>query len=140
MDFAVKQYERVAKSVKLNRYPVEEHPTSTVWKTTTAKSWTSGFYPGILWHLYNYTAIEKWKLLAIESTDGLYEDQFLNSSHDIGFMIMCSYGNGYEFTQNSSYPKVIQTAASTLAERFNRKLIELTLDLNIEILCEITMQ
>ncbi len=121
LDYALKQYKRVSKShIPLNHYPIEGHPTSTSWKTTTANGWTSGFYPGILWHLYNYTGHEEWKELAIKSTDGLYEEQFSNRSHDIGFIILSSYGNGYDFTHNSSYPQIIETAASSLAQRFNR--------------------
>jgi hypothetical protein len=62
LEYAFKQYKRVSKSyIQLNQYPIEGHPTSTSWKTTTAKAWTSCFYPGILWHLYNYTGHEEWK-------------------------------------------------------------------------------
>jgi hypothetical protein len=87
-----------------------------------AGGWTAGFHPGILWHLCNYTKSEKWKTLAIEATDGMVQDRNLTRTHDIRFMIMCSYGIRYEFTKNQSYPKIIENAAHHLATRSIREL------------------
>jgi hypothetical protein len=125
VEYAVKQYSKLTKTVKTGtQYPSVGDPMSTTWHTTggVARQWTAGFYPGILWHLYNYTKSEEWKKLAIEATDGIFEDQFKTDTHDIGFMIMCSFGNGYELTKNQSYPKIIENAAHHLATRFSRKL------------------
>src|SRR5258706_15145112 len=30
-------------------------------KLVTSRDWTSGFFPGMLWYLYEYTGQEKWK-------------------------------------------------------------------------------
>jgi rhamnogalacturonyl hydrolase YesR len=123
VDYAVKQYSKLTKTVKTGtQYPSTGDPMSTTWHMGGPVGWTSGFYPGILWHLYNYTKSEEWKKLAIEATDGMVHDQNLTSTHDIGFMIMCSYGIGYEFTKNQSYLKVIENAAHHLATRFSREL------------------
>jgi hypothetical protein len=92
---AVKQYSKLTKTVKtVTQYPSVGDPMSTTWHTTggVACQWTAGFYPGTLRHLYNYTKSEEWKKLAIEATDGIFEDQFKTDTHDIGFMIMCSFG------------------------------------------------
>ncbi|CAG2102385.1 unnamed protein product [Medioppia subpectinata] len=122
VDYAVKQYTKLDKTLKIgSQYPNDGSPESSTWRTTPGvkDQWTAGFYPGVLWQLYDYTKNEEWKRLAIKATDGLYEDQFKTDSHDIGFMIMCSYGKGYEFTANETYPKVIVTAAHSLAKRFS---------------------
>ncbi len=41
------------------------------------------------------------------------------SSHDIGFKIYCSYGNGYKLTGNPNYKNVIIQSAKTLCTRYN---------------------
>jgi rhamnogalacturonyl hydrolase YesR len=123
VDYAVKQYSKLTKTIKIGtQYPDEGDPMSAIWHTTGADNWPAGLYSGSLWHLYNYTKSEEWKTLAIEATDGMVHDQNLTDTHDIGFMIMGSYGIGYEFTKNQSYLKVIENAAHHLATRFNREL------------------
>ena len=41
--------------------------------------------------------------------------------HDLGFLMFCSYGNGYRLTHNEAYRKVILRSADALAELFNPK-------------------
>ena len=81
--------------------------------------WCSGFYPGMLWQMYRLTGHEQWRQQAERNTEMLEQVQNHSGSHDIGFMIYCSYGNGYELTGNSHYRDVILKAASTLTTRFN---------------------
>ena len=124
LDYSVKQYTRLLNGIKIGTdYPYEGIPTSDKWQTTPAvrNQWTAGFYPGILWYLYNHTKQDIWKEEAIKATDAMYDDQFTTGTHDVGFMIMGSYGNGYLFTKNSSYPQIIEKAAHSLATRFNCK-------------------
>jgi hypothetical protein len=124
IDFAVKQYSKVVQTVRTGvQYPSFADPLLTSWETTGGfnNQWTAGWYPGVLWYLYKYTKNIEWKNLAIKATDGMFENQFRTDTHDIGFMIMCSYNNGYEFTNNSSYPKIIANAANNLAKRYSRK-------------------
>jgi hypothetical protein len=45
----------------------------------------------------------------------------LRKTHDIGFIVVNSYGNGYQLTKNESYTKVIAKAAETLALRYSSK-------------------
>ena len=48
------------------------------------------------------------------------EDQkHTTDNHDVGFMIFCSFGNGYRLTQNPEYLEVIHTACQSLSTRFN---------------------
>ncbi|XP_054163822.1 unsaturated glucuronyl hydrolase-like [Oppia nitens] len=125
VDYAVRQYNRVTQTVKTGvQYPSIGNPWSAQWEVTPPvdNQWTAGFYPGILWHLYNYTKDDHWKQLATKATDAMYNDQYNTWQHDIGFMIMCSYGNAYEFTKNPDYPKIIVNAANHLAKRFNPKI------------------
>jgi rhamnogalacturonyl hydrolase YesR len=80
--------------------------------------WTSGFFSGDLWYLYELTGDKKWKMQAIKYTEALDSVQYLTDHHDIGFMIGCSYGNGYKLTHNKAYERVIIQAAKSLSTRF----------------------
>jgi|GEM_PF-52913 len=81
--------------------------------------WTSGFFPGVLWYLYEYTKDDSWKQAASEHTAFIEEEQYNGKTHDMGFKIYCSVGNGYRLTNDRHYRKVIIQAAKTLATRFN---------------------
>jgi len=83
--------------------------------------WTSGFYPGILWYLYEYTKDDFWKGNAEKVTAFLEKEQYNTSNHDVGFRINCSYGNGWRLTGNTDYRKVIIQAAKSLSTRFSNK-------------------
>jgi len=43
-----------------------------------------------------------------------------NRTHDMGFKIYCSYGNGYEVTNRKDYEEIIIKSAQTLSTRFNK--------------------
>ena len=48
------------------------------------------------------------------------ENEKMNAtSHDIGFKVYCSYGNGYRLTKEPAYRDVIIQSAKTLSKRFN---------------------
>jgi unsaturated chondroitin disaccharide hydrolase len=89
------------------------------WKTTAARDWTSGFFPGSLWYLNEYTKDPFFKMAAERWTAGVAHEQFDTGTHDVGFKIFCSYGNGYRLYRTVEYKKVILQAAQTLSTRFN---------------------
>lgn len=55
--------------------------------------WTSGFFPGSLWYAYEMTGDEELKKRAVEYTNILNPIRELKGTHDVGFMMNCSYGN-----------------------------------------------
>lgn len=83
------------------------------------KDWTSGFFPGVLWLLYEYTGDGKWLGEAENFTTVLEQEKFDAGTHDVGFKIYCSYGNGYRLTKNGDYKEVIIQSAKTLITRYN---------------------
>jgi unsaturated chondroitin disaccharide hydrolase len=92
------------------------------WRLVDRHDWTSGFWPGIEWYLYEYTRDEKWKQRAEQSQKIL--SPLADSSaidHDIGFVMYCSYGNGYRLTHNPAYKSILLRAADTLARLYNPK-------------------
>ena len=88
-------------------------------KYINPQEWTSGFFPGSMWYLYELTGDEKWKTLGIKYTEALDTVKYLTNHHDVGFMIGCSYGNGLRLTKNESYKEVIVQAAKSLSTRFH---------------------
>lgn len=82
--------------------------------------WCSGFFPGSLWYLYRLTGKQKWRDEAEKYTETLDTVQYLTWHHDIGFIIGCSYLNGYRLTHDSRYKKVIIQAARSLSTRFRK--------------------
>jgi rhamnogalacturonyl hydrolase YesR len=82
------------------------------------REWTSGFFPGSMWYLYELTGDEKWKNLGTKYTEAIEEVKNLTSHHDVGFMIGCSFGNGLRLTGNEAYKDVIIQAARSLSTRF----------------------
>jgi unsaturated chondroitin disaccharide hydrolase len=86
-----------------------------------SKDWTSGFFPGNLWYMYELTKDKKWFEKAREFTAPLEQEKTNGTSHDMGFKIYCSFGNGYRFTKDPKYRDIMIQSARTLITRFNPK-------------------
>lgn len=88
--------------------------------------WTSGFFPGSVWALYErslrtpltvpssdlLSAARKWQA-------ELAKEQFKTDNHDLGFMIMPSFSRDHELTGSAESLDVVVQAARSLATRFN---------------------
>lgn len=84
-----------------------------------SKDWTSGFFPGLLWYLYGFTHQQSWATVARQYTAAIEREKFNGTTHDMGFKVYSSFGNGYRLTKDPAYKAVIITAAKTLSTRFN---------------------
>ena len=87
--------------------------------TSDYKWWCSGFFPGSLWYVYEYTGDEKYKELALKYQAGLEPLRYRTDDHDIGFQLMCTYGNCLRITADSLSVPVLIDGANSLATRFN---------------------
>ncbi len=88
-------------------------------KGTKSKSWTSGFFPGMLWELYSFCKEEPLKQAAIQWQSFVEKEKFDDGTHDLGFKIYCPFGNAYKITKKEAYKDVFVTAAKTLSTRYN---------------------
>lgn len=86
--------------------------------TSDDKWWTSGFFPGTLWYLYDFSKSKKIRNVALNMTKRVEKQQYTTDNHDVGFIINCSYGNAYRLTGDKSYKNVIINAAKSLSTRF----------------------
>ena len=80
--------------------------------------WTSGFFPGSLWLLYEYSGDEKLRDEAILMTSRVEKEKNNTGTHDLGFMMFNSFGNGLRLTGDESYEEVLLTSAMSLSTRF----------------------
>jgi len=85
------------------------------WRTNRAPSWISGWFPGCLWYMYQWTSDDIWKKWAESWTASLDIAKTYTNTHDVGFIIFCSFGNGYHITGNETYREVIIEAARSMA-------------------------
>lgn len=80
--------------------------------------WCSGFYPGTLWYIFEQTNDEAIKKEAVRSMDLLEPNENNTGTHDLGFMMYCSYGNAYRLTKNEKYKDIIFRSAQSLSTRY----------------------
>jgi len=115
-----KQFTDSLKIIPRNRFPKETDNTGK-WQTTKASGWTSGFYPGILWLLYEQSGNKSYAEEARLRENFLSSQQYNTATHDVGFMIFNSFGNAYRLTKNDKDKKIILRTAQSMATRFNPK-------------------
>ncbi|MBQ8540633.1 MAG: glycoside hydrolase family 88 protein [Clostridia bacterium] len=85
--------------------------------------WTNGFYPGLMWVMYNATKKDCYKEAA-RAAQKLLKEAFNNRDglhHDVGFMWYLSEGSDYILTGDKSARDTALYAADMLAARFNLK-------------------
>lgn len=87
-------------------------------KMAPANEWTSGFFPGTLWYMYENTKDSKWEKLAREYTATVENQQLNKGTHDIGFMMYNSFGNGLRLTNDASYKPILMESAKSLISRY----------------------
>ena len=87
-------------------------------KMVASKDWTSGFFPGVLWFLYEYTGKNEWKQQAEGFTANIEKEKTNGGTHDMGFKVYCSFGTGFRLTSDAHYKEVIIQSAKTLSTRF----------------------
>lgn len=90
--------------------------------TSDSRWWCSGFYPGTLWYLYEYSNDPELKSLAENYTARVEKEKYNTGTHDLGFMLYCPFGNGLRITQNEAYPEVLVTGSQSLCTRYNPKI------------------
>lgn len=118
MEFAAKQYKLLASLTPADSMPRSYDAAKNRLITSNTDWWTSGFFPGSLWYIYEYTRdtvilAEAKRRLAIQE-----KEKYYTGNHDLGFMIYCSFGNAYRITGNPDYRDVVAIAAETLIKRY----------------------
>ena len=111
----------MAKSLEPGRFPVTINAKGEL-ETSDHTWWCSGFFPGELWYLYENNPTPELLKYAQLFTDAVEPVKHIKYSHDLGFMIHCSFGNGYRLTGNEKYKEVMHTAVNSLYTRYKPKM------------------
>jgi rhamnogalacturonyl hydrolase YesR len=88
-------------------------------QTSGSDWWCSGFYPGTLFYLYEETGKQDLFDEGLRMLGLLEKEQYNVDTHDIGFMMYCSYGNAHRITPIPEYKDVLVNSAKSLISRFN---------------------
>lgn len=86
-----------------------------------SRDWCSGFYPGVLWYAWELYGDSLYLKAAQEHTSILEKEKSNGTTHDMGFKMYCSYGNGYRLTKDETYHDILIESAYTLTTRFDEK-------------------
>ena len=91
------------------------------WVQRPYNQWTSGFFAGVLWYMYEIDRAPYMRTLAEEWTRGIEPAKSITTTHDLGFMVFSSFGHGYLLTGDTAYRRITVDAARSLASRYNPK-------------------
>jgi unsaturated chondroitin disaccharide hydrolase len=106
----------MTRTLPRNQFPYVGNPDGS-WNTVVG--WTGGFFPGELWYSAEQSADPQTSAQAAAWSLPLAAQRLNRSTHDVGFLIMSSFGNGYRLTGNPSYANIVVQAATSLATRFS---------------------
>ena len=80
--------------------------------------WSSAFFSGSLWYIYDLTKDTKWENWAAKYTESLDSISYLTHHDDVGFMVGSSFLNGMRIG-GRGYRSVILRAAKLLSTHFH---------------------
>lgn len=121
-DRAAAQSAKMRESLGDSRqFPRSLNPDGSL-KTVKAEDWTSGFWPGTLWLIYEFNGKPEWKDRALAATAGMEKIRHFKDHHDTGFMLGCSYGNALRLAPDDAQRAVLRDGAAALATRYRPEL------------------
>lgn len=119
--FAAQQYAGLLKQMEGDATRQPRTVVDGKLKAVGPRDWTSGFFPGSLWLIYEQTKDPAYLAAAKDFTARLESIQNFTGHHDVGFMLGCSYGEGWRLTQDPAYHAVLIQGARSLATRYSPK-------------------
>ena len=116
---AVAQYKYMGTTLPADKFPKTWYTLTKKQETSNSSWWCSGFYPGSLFYLYEYSK-DPALLTEANRIDKVLEKEKLNKgTHDLGFMMYCSFGNANRLAPSKEYEDILLTSAKSLSTRFN---------------------
>jgi rhamnogalacturonyl hydrolase YesR len=115
------QYKVMMTKLSPNRFPKTYYAQKDSLETSNSGWWCSGFYPGTLLYLYEQTKDQSLLSEAERILKVLEKEKNNTSTHDLGFMMFCSFGNADRIALKPEYKDILLTSAKSLSTRFNPK-------------------
>jgi unsaturated chondroitin disaccharide hydrolase len=116
---AAAQYKVLAKNLPADKFPKTYFPTTGKYEWSNSGWWCSGFYPGTLLYLYQQTKDTALYNESLRILDVLKKEQFNTTTHDLGFMMYCSFGNANLINPSATYKEILLNSAKSLSTRFS---------------------
>jgi len=116
-----KQYKVLKATLLPDRFPKTFDPRTNKAETSSSEWWCSGFYPGTLLYLYEQTGDTVLYNEAVRILSVLQKEQYNKTTHDLGFMMYCSFGNANRIKPQPGYNEILLNSARSLSTRFNEK-------------------
>lgn len=117
--FADQQYKVLAKNVPADVMPKTLNATTGEVVTSNTAWWCSGFFPGSLLYIYEYTQDAEILAEAKRRLAILEKEKNNKGTHDLGFMMYCSFGNAYRLLHDPAYKDIIEASAASLSTRYH---------------------
>ena len=119
LNFSAAQYMAMADILPEGELPRTTDNETGDLLTSDSDWWCSGFYPGSLWYLYEYTGKDEIMEAARRFTAIVEKEKYNKGTHDLGFMLNNSFGHGLRLTGDESYKDILITGAHSLISRYN---------------------
>jgi unsaturated chondroitin disaccharide hydrolase len=116
---AAAQYKVLMQNLPAEKFPKTYFPTTNKYEFSNSGWWCSGFYPGTLLYLYQQTKDQTLYKEAERILEVLKKEQFNTTTHDLGFMMYCSFGNANLLQPSAAYKDILITSAKSLATRYS---------------------
>jgi unsaturated chondroitin disaccharide hydrolase len=116
---AANQYKVLMKNLPADKFPKTFFPETGKYEFSNSGWWCSGFYPGTLLYLYQQTKDAELYKEALRILVPLKKEESNTTTHDLGFMMYCSFGNANLTEPKQEYKDILLTSAKSLATRFS---------------------
>ena len=117
---AVAQYKFLGTQISGDQFPKSYSPLTKKFDASNSSWWCSGFYPGSLLYLYEYSKDPALLNEAERIEKPLTKEQFNKGTHDLGFMMFCSFGNQNRLKPAKENEDILLNSAKSLSTRFNK--------------------
>jgi len=117
--FADQQYKVLVKNVPADVMPKTYNATTGKVETSNTAWWCSGFFSGSLLYIYEYTQDDEILAEAKRRLTILEKEKNNKGTHDLGFMMYCSFGNAYRLLHDPAYKDIIEASAASLSTRYH---------------------
>ena len=114
-EFVTRQLNKMCTIVG-DRYP--DYTVGGKWKSAGPSEWTAGYFPGMLWKVYERTKDPRWLERARRWTEPIAA--FRNSGRDLNFGLLFkpTFAEAHRLTGNGMYRQMALEAAAALAKRY----------------------
>ena len=117
----IEQYKLMIKRLGPQDFPKTYFPASDKAENSGSDWWCSGFYPGTLIYLFEQSKDQTLLNESERILKVLAKEQYNKTTHDLGFMMYCSFGNLQKLEPGSATETILINSAKSLMSRFDPK-------------------